>query len=204
MNTFTTSRGIVLEFLPIPALLEKLQAQHKLPEPPTYEVKTATGVIEHHTHDETTLETDADKAAWAEYQKNLQEATARLNLGLMRLVMLRGVKVEMPEGEAWIAEQQFIGLTVPDDPLERKMYWLETEALASANDYAQMLAGVMAASGLSEEVVAQAEATFRGALGQNSNSEPASENNGHELADQPAVRANARRGPKRHPGHTGV
>lgn len=204
MKTFTTSRGVVLEFLPIPALLEKLQAQHKLPDPPTYEVKTATGIVEHHTHDETTLESGADKAAWAEYQRDLKDKTAALNLALMRLVMLRGVKVQLPADDTWIAEQRFIGLTVPDDPLERKMHWLETEALASANDYAQMLAGVMAASGLSEEVVQQAEATFRGALGEHPVSETPSENNGHELADQSAVRANARRGPKRHPGHTGV
>lgn len=187
MRTFVTSRGVTLEFLPIPALLEKLQAQHKLPEPPIYEVKTATGVTEKHTHDETTLETDADKAAWAEYQKNLQEATARLNLALMRLVMLRGVKVQMPKDDTWIAEQQFIGLTVPDNPRERKLYWLETEALASQDDYAQMLAGVMAASGLSEEVVQQAEATFRGALGRDSAQPIESAANGRELENVAAV-----------------
>lgn len=199
MKNFTTSRGITIEFLPIPTLLEKLQAQHKTPEPPTYEIKAATGVTERHAHDETTLESDEDKAAWADYQERLKTATNQFNLALMRLVMLRGIKVELPEGNAWVEEQEFIGLTVPTEPTERKLHWLETEVLADRNDYMQVIVGVMEASGVPEEVVSQAEATFRGQVVGQGAGRPAAPSNGKGLDHEQPVRAGARRHKVGHP-----
>lgn len=198
MKTFTTSRGIEIEFLPIPTLLEKLQAQHRMPAPPTYEIKAATGAVERHPHDETTLETDADKAAWADYQTRLKEATASYNLALMRLIMLRGIKVDVPEPNGWVHEQEYIGITVPTDPLERRMHWLETEALANEADYMAVVSGVMEASGVPEEVVAQAQATFRGEVERKGAGGPAAGSNGKELDHEQPVRAGARRHQKRH------
>lgn len=201
MREFTTSRGVRLEFLPIPTLLEKLQVQHPMPAPPTYEVKTATGAVELHQHDETTLDTDADKAAWAEYQVRLKAATDRLNLALMRLVLLRGLKVDMPAPNGWVHEQQFIGIQVPDDPLELKLHWLQTEALASQEDYLQAVAGVMEASGVPEEVISQAEATFRGKVERQTAGGLAAEKDRQELDNEQPVRAGAGRGQKRHSRH---
>lgn len=200
-KTFTTSRGIEIEFLPIPTLLEKLQAQHPMPGPPTYTIETATGVKETHPHDETTLETDEDKAAWADYQARLKAATSAFNLALMRLVLLRGIKVEIPEDDGWVREQAFIGIAVPEAPLERRMHWLETEALANESDYMQAVSGVMEASGVPEEVIGEAQATFRGELGSKAAQGAATPPNGHKLGDKPAVRAGTRRSQKRHPRH---
>ncbi len=201
MKTFTTSRGITIEFLPIPTLLEKLQAQHPTPEPPTYEVKTAAGPVEKHAHNETTLETDEDKAAWADYQARLKAARDKFNSALMRLVMLRGIKADLPEGNAWIEEQEFIGLSVPEEPHERKIYWLETEVLANEADYMAAVSGVMEASGVPEEVISEAQASFRGPLGTNQTGGPATPKNGKVVGDKPAVRASARRDKVRHTRH---
>lgn len=200
-KSFTTSRGITIEFLPIPTLLEKLQAQHPMPAPPTYAVKTATGVTETHSHDETTLDTDEDKAAWADYQGRLRAATAKFNEALMRLVMLRGIKVELPPSDAWVQEQEYIGLSVPEEPHERKIYWLETEVLADADDYIRAVEGVMQASGVPEEVIRQAEDSFLGSLGTNALAGLATPKNGKVLEHKPALRAGARRGQKRHSAH---
>ncbi len=163
-KTFKTSRGIEIECLPIPTLVEKLQARHPMPEPPTYTVDTITGVQEVHPYDEATvaaLGTEEATAAWAEYQQKLKAATSAYNQALMRLVMLRGIKFELPATDEWIQEQKWIGLAVPDDPRERKLHWLETEALATLEDYTELLNGVMEASGIPQEVLDQAEATFR-------------------------------------------
>lgn len=200
MDKFTTSRGIALEFLSIPVLLEKLHSQHPMPAPPTYTVETATGVKEVHTHDETTLETAEDKAAWAEYQDNLKAAQAKLNESLMRVVLLRGLKVDIP-ANGWVKEQEYMGITVPDDPTERRMHYLQTEALATREDYEAAVAGVMGASGVPEEVIRQAEDTFRGKVGADQTSGPAPASNGNAVDDQPPVRTGARRHQKRHTGH---
>lgn len=203
-RTFTTSRGVVLEFLPIPTFLEKIYIQHPLPQPPTYSVKTVAGAVETHVHDTTTLETDEDRAAWDAYQKNLKDSQEKLNLALMRVVLLRGIKVDLPADEGWIQEQAFIGLSVPDDPRERKIYWLETEVLASKEDYAAVVAGVMEASGVPEEAVRQAEETFRGALGGEKAAGLTAPSNGHAVDDVEPVRAGASGDQERNPAHERV
>lgn len=198
-KSFTTSRGIVLECLPIPTLLEKLQAQHPLPEPPTYEVKTATGIVEKHVHDETTLETDAEKAAWADYQLRRAAAERELQAALMRIILVRGIKVDLPESDGWIKEQEYIGLSVPSDPFQRRLYYLETEALVSQSDYEGLVLAVMAASGISEEALAQVEATFRHPVERDEAGGPELAGDGAELAHERPVRAGKNSHQKRHP-----
>lgn len=204
MRTFTTSRGVTVEFQNIKVLLETLNAQYREPEPPTYEVETATGAREKHAHDATTLETEADKAAWEDYQQKRAAAENLLSEALVKMALLRGIKFEMPQDGAWVKEQQMMMLQIPTDPLERKLHYLTTEAFVTAEDYERLMAGVMAESGMPEEVLQQAEATFRGDMGTDAARETSATPERHVLADQPALRGNARRGAKRNPGHRTV
>lgn len=162
MKTFTTSRGFEITFQPIPQMLiDRVRTSHKLPEPPYYEIKTLTGAIEKHAHDETTLETDADRAAWADYQRQLAETNEHINRSFMRLVFLRGIEIEMPQDDTWVREQKLLGITIPDDPLERKLHWIETEVIATVDDADRITRGALEASGVPQEALAQAEDTFR-------------------------------------------
>lgn len=162
-NTFVTSRGVRVEFVGIATLLDKLSQTYarKTPQPPTYQVQTATGAVETHAHDDSTLETDADKAAWAEYVKQRDAAQQQYNLDFMRLILLKGITVEMPQDSAWVEEHALMGLTVPEKPLERKLHWLETEVVGNVNDATKIVAGVMLASGMDEEAIRAAEDSFR-------------------------------------------
>lgn len=196
-KTFTTSRGVEVSFLSIAPLLEKVRASHPIPEPPTYEVKTAAGPVERHAHDETTLETDADKAAWAAYVKERDAAQDGYNRAVMRTVLLRGLTYTMPEGDAWVKEQEFIGIAVPTDPLARRLHWLETEALGSVDDYIHLMTGVMEASGVSQEVLTQVEGTFRGNVERNA-AEGSAPSNG-KVGGKREVRAGAHRVQTRRP-----
>ena len=162
MTTFTTSRGIGLTLKPIPhMLIDRVQNAHKPPQPPTYEIKTATGATEVHAHDETTLETDADRAAWQAYMNARDEATKDANRAFMRLVFLRGVECELPNDDTWIREQVMLGIDVPTDPLEKRLHYLETEVIATVADADAIVRGVLEASGVPQEALAQAEDTFR-------------------------------------------
>lgn len=199
-STFVTSTGVTLEFLPIPLLIEKMREQHPLPEPPTYEVETAGGAKELHPHDTTTLTTDEERAAWADYQARLAEATADDNLRFMRLVMLRGIKFDLPPTDDWIEAQAYIGLTVPTDPLNRRIHWLETEALATKEDYVALLRGVMGASEVPEEVIRAAENSFRGQVGSNG-AAGLSDPRVAKLESLRRIRKGADRHSKRHPAH---
>lgn len=162
MNQFTTSRGFEITFKPIPQMLiDRVRTLHKQPEPPFYEVKTVSGAVEKHAHDETTLETDADRAAWAEYQKQIADTNEKTNRAFMRLVFLRGVEIEMPQDDTWAREQKLLGIEIPDDPLERKLHWIETEVVATIADAEHITRGALEASGIPQEALAQADATFR-------------------------------------------
>lgn len=201
MKSFVTSRGVEIEFIGVPPrLLEKLQAQHPMPEPPFYEVKAATGTIEKHPHDETTLDvpndpeaTATNHAAWAAYRQELEKAEADFNVASMRLVMLRGISFHYPEDESWVKDQEYIGVKVPSDPTERRMHWLETEALGTKADYEKMLEGVSRASGMPEEAIAEAAANFRGQVVGQGAGGPATPSNGKDLDHEQPVRAGARR-----------
>lgn len=188
-KTFTTSRGVTVEFIGIAPLLDKLEAQRlkTLPKPPTYTPPTAAGFvpqpIPHHHYKikvsekneegieqeiekwDSTLETDEDRANWNAYQDQLKAAQAAYTKTFARTVLLRGVKVDRPASDDWIKEQEFMGYEVPEDPFERHYYWLETEVVTTKEELEQIVMGVLAASGVSEEVISDMEESFRSELG---------------------------------------
>lgn len=164
MESFTTSRGIQIEFLPIAPLLEKIRAAHPLPEPPTYEARTITGAVERHQHTAETIDTDDERAAWRAYLEADAKARADLNDALLKAILLRGLKVEAQESPEWASEQSAFGISIPTDSVARRLLWLETEILANEEDRRAAIRGALDASNVSEEALAEIEATFRPAL----------------------------------------
>lgn len=197
MDTYLTSRGYTIRFKSIPVLLQKLVQQFPMPHAPTYEVKTATGATETHPHNETTLETDADRAAWTEYQRALQRRGAEFVNAQIRLCLLEGIEVVSKPASDWEKRQRLIGLHIPDDPLEKEMHFLETEITASEADVIALIAGVSRMSGIDEEAVSELEDSFRGSMGRKR--EPAGGRTDGDSADaqglarRDTVRANGSR-----------
>lgn len=209
-RTYTTSRGYEVEFLSIPNLMVKLTAQFPDPPAPTYTVELAGGGTETHVHDETTLETEEDRAAWTAYKTAVAKHTADVFQAQMRLCLLRGIKVlnEDPHAvAAWVTEQELIGFTIPTEPSARRLHWLETEVVNNGEDFIQILAGVSRASGIAEEAVSSLESSFRSALGRSqrttANRTPDT-SNGRTLVDNKSIRTNGHGNQKRHPKAVGV
>lgn len=196
-NKFNTSRGVMVEFVGIAPLLDALRAQYQPPKPPTYVVKTAAGAEEIHTHyrrvvkrkelddagneiereiEETSLETDAERVAWAEYERELAETEAKANQALVRLVLLRGIKIAMPQDDEWVKDHEFMGLRVPADPRARRLYYLENEVVGNQRDVERIVEGVLLASGVNEGMVSAMEAAFRGHDERNAAAGPAETN----------------------------
>lgn len=200
---YTTSRGYVVEFQAIPTLISKLSQQYPPPPAPTYQVAVPGG-FETHTHDETTLETPEDRAAWEAYQEALRAHTQQVIQAQLRLCLMRGITVVGDDPsktyDGWAEEQTLIGFKVPESPAERKLHWLETEVLSDSADLINILGGVSRASGISEEVVSNLENTFWRALGRqggDAGATPESTPNGKELVDGHALRANGHGGSER-------
>lgn len=163
MKKYTTTRGIEIEVLSIPMMLvDKINSAHPDPEPPTYEVAALGGVVERHPLTEQSAETPEEKALLADWLKRKAEAKDARNRGFMRLVMLRGVKFDMPQDGAWVEEHEFLGVTVPEGAVERRLHYIETEVFGSVADYREITRLVMEESGVSEAAIEQASALFRG------------------------------------------
>ncbi len=161
-NVFVTKDGNRIPLRRVaPLLMEKVRQSVKLPTPPTYEVETVGGDIEIHVHDETTLETDEDRAAWAAYQTAQAQANGDLMEKILRLLFAKATGDVVPAGDEWIKEQQYLGVDVPDDPLGRKIHYIQTELLTHTGDIMAFMSAAVALTGVDEEVVESAEATFR-------------------------------------------
>lgn len=147
-----------------PILIEKVRQSVVMPDAPTYEVETVGGDKEVHAHDETTLETEKDKKAWAVYQTALADANGQMTDKILRVLFVRATGDVLPKDDSWIAEQSFLGIDVPAEPLERKVHYIQTELLTHANDISDFMMAAMGLIGVDEEVVAAAENTFRATL----------------------------------------
>ena len=134
-------------------------------EPPCYEAHTATGDIERHPHDATTLQTDEDKAAWAEHQAALARLDNVENMRIGRYIYHKGlVGCTPPEG--WAAEQAGYGIEISADPGEAYDQYIELEILKTQADIQGAILAVMrlSAEGQSPERLALLDEMFRRAL----------------------------------------
>jgi len=158
--------GHKLTLLPVsPFLVDKAMATVNVagPEPPTYTAVTAAGVEEVHPHDETTLETDEDRRAWAEYLEQKRAAEQARQESLIRILFVKGIEVNIPKN-GWVEEQQFFGIDVPKNPLELKVHFISTEVLHSLDDMLALMGDIMELSGVSREAIEVASESFLGEM----------------------------------------
>ena len=201
---YTTSRGVEIEIQSIPAMLiDKITSAHPDPEPPTYEVATMGGAIEKHSLADVTDRkglTPEEQSQLANWDLSRAQAELERNRGFMRVVMLRGIKVQLPADDSWIAEQELIGVQVPTEPAARRLHYIETEVFGGLEDYQSITRLVVEASGVSEAAIKQASDTFQNPV--ESNAAGQSSNQGGTLAVQREIRTGTRRNTKRSDANT--
>lgn len=162
-TTFVTSGGVTLTLKAVPPMLvDRVRNSVKPPEPPTYEAKTVAGDVEIHVHDETTLTTDEEKAAWAKYQMDLAAYSSEMSDRMSRVLLHRGIEFDYdPEGE-WADDQRFLDIEIPDDPRDRRLHYLMTEIFLTTDDLTEVLLQILQMTGITEKVMADVRASFRG------------------------------------------
>jgi len=137
-------------------------------DPPTYTITAADGHKETHPHDETSLETDADRAAWAAYQDTTARMEREFEAAFMRYILLGGIVCNDPTPE-WMERCAFLGLTLPENGAERKLLYIQMEVLPTPADLKRAIAAILAVIGTgSEEMVRVAEDLFRRAMAESS------------------------------------
>lgn len=180
----TTSRGVRLECHPIiteiEAQEENIRSQFEWPDAPvrdiSHTVPPDAGPGWPRTKEMTQSYIDGGHASeeeaeqWTEYSGVVAsvdaEFTAKLNDARLRLIVLRGVTVfeERPE-EEWLAEHEWMGMVVPENPFERRLHYFRTEVLGTMDDMFSVTKGIYQASGVDEEVLDEYEQSFRDQMG---------------------------------------
>lgn len=175
-----TSRGITLRCKPVIALIEaqegNIRTKYEWPDVPQRDVigppddNGKPAWIEKADMNAEWVEamgTEDDRDTWATYSAHKTQVdsdfAADLARSRVRLLATRGTEVvDGPPEEEWVGEHEWLGLNVPSDPLERRAYFFQFEALGDVqSDIFQIIKGIARASGADEEVLATIEASFR-------------------------------------------
>lgn len=171
MKTWTaksTGRSVTLKSVPARYVVEIAQKPDlRDPDPPTYTVTAAGGVEMTFPHDETTLQTDEDRAAWAEYERQCEVQELRRRLETARFLYYSVVTDEPEPVEKWRFEFALWGLEPPDpgDKIGFKVRWIEEEICGGdTEDSASLLLQCYTLSGMNQEMLRQIESFFRNAL----------------------------------------
>ena len=171
MEEFTaasTGRTLQLKKVPLRYVIEIAQRKDLLdPDPPTYEAIGAGGVTLTFSHDETTLESDADFKAWKQYQDLLAVQSARRQMELASFLFYTCVVDDPAPIEEWAFDFDMWGLTPPDpeDKKSFKVRWIEEEICGGdPGDAAALLMRCYSLSGIDTEAIKRVESFFRSAL----------------------------------------
>jgi len=168
---FVSSNGAEIKLRPVPMLaLQMIRTKARAEmvargvklEPPTYTVITAAGEKETYPHDETTLETDEDKAAWAEYQAGSAQLTQLISERVAKLVLKKGLDVPPLDAQI-VQEWADLGVEFSADAEERYIEQIQLVYLPTPADMQEMIKAVLKLSmnGAPKEQLDAIEELFR-------------------------------------------
>lgn len=166
-ETYVTSRGLEITLLPLPPyLIQMTTSSVEIPTPPTYTIKIEGGGEETHEHDEQSIResSDEEKAQWEKYRAALREANAKVADTLLTVVLMEGVRVEIPDKERWLKRQKLMGLEVPDDEDEQELLFKKTQVIGSGRDIEVIMQRTISLGGITPEELKTVKDSFQGSM----------------------------------------
>ena len=172
-----TTDGIIVEISPVAqasieqvrlGVLREFEKRGAQLTVPTYFVKTVAGESQEFPHDEKTIKDASadDVARWEAYHKTQAELERATNERVTKFMLYRGVRVDDAAMESALQEQEFFGIVVPTNEIERKLHYITTELLKTPQDIMEAVKSIMIASmsGVSEDTLRAVEESFRRAM----------------------------------------
>lgn len=167
MSKEITMNGYKLVVSPISPLAPKaieVQFKKKHPEPqaPTYTVDSVAGIVVEHEHTADSLETEEDKEKYLLWKEAHDEWQSQLTFKLLRLFLSQGVKLKLTKKQKEDIEAQIkiIELDVPENEIERDMFYLETFIINDPTSMEKIIKAVLEETGIKEEALEAANALF--------------------------------------------
>jgi hypothetical protein len=158
----------------IGALMSAIEAKHRARgeplDPPTYQFEAEGGSTITAIHDEQSLRTPEEHAAWDAYQAANQRLIMEQTETTVKALCLKGVKVDLnsPEYRAWLEEEEFIGSPLPASDLEKRYRYIRSALVITATDVPDSdkmklteTCLMLGFRGATKEQIAQARSLFR-------------------------------------------
>src|SRR6185503_14457768 len=166
-QSFTTSLGVEVWIGPMPPMMPELakaaieaeweEAGKPLPVKPTYKTTNVAGDEEEHEHDEKSLTTPDEKAAWAEWKKHSKEfENAILNLSFEQVV--RNC-LRFSVDPSWPA--RFKRLRPPTDPVDLMDFYARAAVIGGKHDVEEIMRISAEMTGVDARLMQAAEDSFR-------------------------------------------
>ena len=139
---------------------------------PTYTIKVGddeqTHEHEHILDDDgnvvkSTLETEEDHAAWEAHINAQARLETEVALYSSRYIMLEGIDIDWSQYNGWEEKKKKYRITIPDDPDDKKLYFIMSVAFPTQSLQEQVAQNVMllSAEGSDPERIEAIEALFR-------------------------------------------
>lgn len=162
-SEYLTSTGLTITLTRVdPIFLQSVANSVKLPKTPVYEVKTAGGRIETHRMDEVAAkQLEGGESIWQAWKDDYAAAQAEQAERIMRALFYMGTACELPSN-GWEKKYQFLGINIPDDPDEKRSFYLASEL--PLKDVVGLTSEISKLTGISEDAIRQSEDAFRSVL----------------------------------------
>lgn len=159
-EVFETSTGMKIKISAVdPMFMQTVVNSVPLPKVPTYEVTTISGRVEVHRMDEKSAQQlDNGIAIWQAYREEKSMAQNQQNERVMKAIFLMGTECDIPQTN-WEKKWRFLGIQVPVDADEKRAFYLTSEL--PVQDQVALMSAIMKLAGVDENLVRQAEDTFR-------------------------------------------
>ncbi len=168
---YESSKGIKIKLRPVSQFkLDSLRASRKEVPVPTYTVKPVAGPEQEFPLDAEVAQSRGRMDEWQEYLDKSAEEAAEYSKKFSALLVWDGVSVDVPGPDSdWQITSDFLGITLPVNPIERKIQYVYDELLGAPNDVGDLIASILEVSQMDQEVVDRLRDTFRSGTGRKNN-----------------------------------
>lgn len=170
-KTYVSGRGIALVLKAVSQFkLDTLRTTKSEVQPPTYEVEVVGGEKQTYALDEKIAENKGRLDEWQAFVKAKKEQDAAYSKKFTELIIWDGIGVEVPGPDSeWQKNCDYFGIKIPENPIERKLFYVYNEVLVSPGDIGELIAEVFTVSQVNEEAVQNLRDNFRAGIQRETN-----------------------------------
>src|SRR5690606_37396910 len=105
------------------------------------------------------------KNLWKEYVTKRDAVLQKRNDNFLKAVFFHGIEIDDSTLDEWKIEQEEVwGLEVPNNRVDLKVDYINSEIIDNAEDLGNIIAGVLGKAGVPKDQLEEMRATFRGAI----------------------------------------